>query len=294
MDFTGSSSNWIFASKTGARMDSDDISANINMHNSQGAFVWDLSQTKGGSDHNPFLNSAATGFASPVASIATTTTSIASSESAGSEAVVLAHGILACIAFVAIFPLGGILIRIIDSKNTVRIHAGLQLLGYAFFIAVFVLGIAMAVKLDYLDNEHAKLGIAIFAIMILQPAFGFLHHHLYKKYQRRTAWSHVHVWIGRVAIVLGIVNGGTGLKLGHASVGSNIAYGVCAGMMCAIYIAVRYTALFEESEESEIQNVAHSEDEARITSDRDKKPVKVVDLSRGIGAISLHGNCKQG
>ncbi|KAK3619808.1 hypothetical protein LTR56_023707 [Elasticomyces elasticus] len=211
-------------------MDSDDINANINMHNSHGAFVWDLSQAKGGSDHNPFLNSAANGSAYPVASTATTTTSIASSESAGSEVVVLAHGILVCIAFVAIFPLGGILIRIIDSKYT--------LLGYAFLIAAFVLGIAMAVKLDYLDNGHAKLGIAIFAIMILQPAFGFLHHHLYKKYQRRTAWSHVHVWIGRVAIVLGIINGGTGLKLGHASVRSNIAYGVCAGMMCAIYIPV--------------------------------------------------------
>ncbi|KAK5691317.1 hypothetical protein LTR17_025683 [Elasticomyces elasticus] len=96
----------------------------------------------------------------------------------------------------------------------------------------------MAVKSDYLDDGQAKLGIAIFAIMILQPAFGFLHHHLYKKSQRRTAWSHVHVWIGRVAIVVGIINGGTGLKLGHASVGSNVAYGVCAGVICAIYIAV--------------------------------------------------------
>ncbi|KAK3617940.1 hypothetical protein LTR22_026544 [Elasticomyces elasticus] len=253
MDFTGSSSNWIFASKTGARMDADDISANI-----QGAFLWDFSQAKGGSDHNPFLNSAATGSASPVASTAATTACIASSESAGSEAVVLAHGILACIAFVGIFPLGGILIRIIDSKYTVRIHARLQLLGYAFFIAAFVLGVAMAVKFDYLDNGHAKLGIAIFAIMILQPAFGFLHHHLYKKYQRRTAWSHVHVWIGRVAIVLGVINGGTGLKLGHAPVGSNIAYG----------------------------RVAYSEDEAMITSDRDKKPVKVVEVSqRNMGHI---------
>ncbi|KAK5722056.1 hypothetical protein LTR17_014492, partial [Elasticomyces elasticus] len=159
MDFNGSSSTWAFASKTSAMMNSDDMSASVKMHNSQGAFDWNPSQAKGGSDANPSLESAATGSASPAASTATTATSIASSESAGSEAVVLAHGILSCIAFVGVFPLGGIIIRIIDSKYTIRIHAGLQLLGYAFFIAAFVLGIAMTVKSDYMANGYAKLAI---------------------------------------------------------------------------------------------------------------------------------------
>ncbi|KAK4901879.1 hypothetical protein LTR49_027197, partial [Elasticomyces elasticus] len=194
------------------------------MHNSQGAFVWDLSQAKGGGDHNPFLNSAATGSASPAASTATTTTSIASSESAGSEAVVLAHGILACFAFVANFPLGGILIRIIDSKYTVRIHAGLHLLGYAFFIAAFVLGIAMAVKLDYLDNEHAKLGIAIFRDYDPSAGFRFPAPSSVQEVSAKNCMEARSCLDWKGSHRVRHSQWWHGLKLGHASVGSNIAY----------------------------------------------------------------------
>jgi hypothetical protein len=53
------------------------------------------------------------------------------------------HGILAAVAFVGIFPSGAILMRVVPGRFTIWIHAVLQLLGYATFIAAAGLGIYM-------------------------------------------------------------------------------------------------------------------------------------------------------
>jgi hypothetical protein len=61
---------------------------------------------------------------------------------------------------------------------------------------------------------------------------------MYKKHQTRTAWSHLHLWLGRAAITLGIINGGLGLRLADDSPRSGfIAYGVIAGVMWLAWVA---------------------------------------------------------
>lgn len=47
-----------------------------------------------------------------------------------------------------------------------------------------------------------------------------------------------HVWFGRSLIVLGIINGGLGLVLAANTTAGEILYGVIAGLMGIIYIAV--------------------------------------------------------
>ena len=53
--------------------------------------------------------------------------------------------------------------------------------------------------------------------------------------------SHAHIWVGRIAIVLGIVNGGLGFKLantmGMESKSGKIAYSVLAGIFGLAWIA---------------------------------------------------------
>ena len=46
--------------------------------------------------------------------------------------------------------------------------------------------------------------------------------------QRRQIWSWLHLLTGRLAIPLGIVNGGLGLKLAGASTGLKTAYAIVA------------------------------------------------------------------
>lgn len=71
--------------------------------------------------------------------------------------------------------------------------------------------------------------------MGIQPALGFWHHIHVKKHQRRGVVSYGHIWVGRIVLVLGIVNGGLGLELASSSDAWVIAYGVIAGVMAVLY-----------------------------------------------------------
>jgi len=105
------------------------------------------------------------------------------------------------------------------------------------------------------QDPHTKLGIAILALAFFQPILGLVHHSLYKrrvaavkqgdttKLPGRTAPGYAHLWLGRILIVLGMINGGLGLRLASNSRYEThlrtkaIAYGIGAGVMFLLYIA---------------------------------------------------------
>jgi len=78
-------------------------------------------------------------------------------------------------------------------------------------------------------------------VLFFQPILGFMHHLMFKKHHRRQIWSYGHLWVGRIFITLGIINGGLGLKLANNTRSGEIAYGVVAAifwllwMACAVY-----------------------------------------------------------
>lgn len=74
--------------------------------------------------------------------------------------------------------------------------------------------------------------------MLLQPVFGYFHHRRFMATQKRGKLTLFHVWYGRILILLGMLNGGFGLKLAANSTGGEIAYGVVAGIIGATYLAV--------------------------------------------------------
>lgn len=81
--------------------------------------------------------------------------------------------------------------------------------------------------------------------MVVQPVLGWLHHKYFMKHQKRGVVSHAHVWYGRALLIMGVVNGGLGLKLADASRTFFIVYVVLAAIIFAIYIAA---AIFGESQ----------------------------------------------
>lgn len=80
------------------------------------------------------------------------------------------------------------------------------------------------------------------ALLVFQPFCGMLHHTMFKKYNRRVFWSYAHVWLGRIIITLGIINGGLGLMFAMEypllppPQGAIIGYSVGAGVMWLIYL----------------------------------------------------------
>lgn len=148
------------------------------------------------------------------------------------RAMLIAHGVLASLAFVILFPAGAIAIRLASFPGVVWFHGAFQVFAYLVYIAAFGLGVYIASGMEMLDHHHPIIGIVVFILVFLQPFFGYLHHVLFKKHQSRTLWSYVHIWLGRIAITLGIINGGLGLQwadsMHMSSKSGSIAYAVIA------------------------------------------------------------------
>ncbi|PKS13191.1 hypothetical protein jhhlp_000536 [Lomentospora prolificans] len=146
------------------------------------------------------------------------------------------HGIIMGLVFIVIMPLGSVLIRSSRNKNTVWFHAACQLVGWVMMFGGLATGIKMAKIIDRLhNNAHTVLGTVVIAGLILQPIFGSIHHRKFKSNQTHTIWTHIHVWYGRVLILLGIINGGLGLQLARSSPAYSkpglIVYSVLAGLV---------------------------------------------------------------
>jgi len=149
----------------------------------------------------------------------------------------MSHGIIAGLAFVILFPLGAIAIRLFSFPGLVAFHAACQCLGYLFFVVAFGLGVYIANKMKYINQPHAVIGIVLFILAFFQPILGAVHHSNFKKFQARTMASHGHIWLGRIIITLGIINGGLGLKLADNSTYGPIVYAVFAVIAWLIYVA---------------------------------------------------------
>ncbi|KAF2621252.1 iron reductase domain protein [Macroventuria anomochaeta] len=261
-DFKASSGNWIYAyQSSGGALNSNDQSASIRQHNQHDSFSWDYTNAKGGSSVNPLVNAApaGTGTGSGTGSGGSTRqnlpycddtssgtggfTSIGSGGGGSSQrrTMLITHGVLASLAFVILFPAGAIAIRLASFPGVVWFHAAFQVFAYLVYIAAFGLGVYIASGMEMLDHYHPIIGIVVFILVFLQPILGFMHHALFKKYQSRTLWSYLHIWVGRIAVTLGIINGGLGLQwadsMNMSSRGGIIAYAVIAVAVWLAWVA---------------------------------------------------------
>ncbi|KAK7559724.1 integral membrane protein [Phyllosticta citricarpa] len=148
-----------------------------------------------------------------------------------------AHGVVAALAWAVFFPAGAISIRVFSFPGLVWFHAAWQIFSYGLYIAGFGLGVYLATQDNYMKEYHPIIGVVLFVLLFFQPIFGWLHHVLFKKYGGRTFWSHLHLWLGRILITLGVINGGLGLKLaGNTQKKYTVTYGVIAGIIWVVYM----------------------------------------------------------
>lgn len=190
------------------------------------------------------------------------------------QVIITAHAVLATLAFGFFFPVGGIMIRLASFPGLWIVHGLFQIFAYILYIAAFGIGIWMTRNFYTLNDAHPIIGIVLFALLAFQPILGFLHHVFFKRYNARTIWSYGHIWFGRIAIILGIVNGGLGLGLAKRtgfmapSEGAVIGYSVGAGVMGLAYILAVWVGERKRSR-------------SRTAAARAEVPVKEGGSSRG-------------
>jgi hypothetical protein len=164
------------------------------------------------------------------------------------------------IVFIILFPLGAISVhlpidRIPFLRNTylkrkiLAIHAPIQVLGLLLMLAGMSLGVRMALDFNYLalpitkHYAHPIIGLVVVCtIAVFQPILGSLQHMYFKRTGRRSIYGYMHRWIGRAAIIVGIINNGLGFKLARDDTivpnSSLIRNFVIAGVLALIWFAL--------------------------------------------------------
>ncbi|KAJ6020504.1 hypothetical protein N7540_006008 [Penicillium herquei] len=157
----------------------------------------------------------------------------------------IAHGVLMIVAYVIIFPLAGLFLRISRLRHTVAIHGGLQIFALVLSIAGIGLGISMARPLGLLSHYHPVIGMIVIAgLAIFQPAMGLLQHRHFRKTGGKSIFAYMHRWFGRLMLTLGIINVGLGLHFvrveypSDAPWGAVIAVSVVIGIVGVTYVLI--------------------------------------------------------
>ena len=134
---------------------------------------------------------------------------------------------------------------------------------------------------------HPVTGLIMFALVFFQPVLGWVHHFCFKKYQRRTVWSHAHIWLGRILITLGVINGGLGLLMTEGYQAGikkgEIVYGVVAGTIWIVYVAVAAFAEVKKGQTSMLQGKNTPSDSG---SEYERKTqMEYYDAMKGTGSV---------
>lgn len=251
MDFSGSSGGFIHARLRGSSLSTTNVQRSLSEHSSDGSFTWSFASAVGGSSTNPFVTTTTTSNSttstggnsgnSGSSNTTTTTTTVNSGSESGSSGgkstILWLHGILASVAFVLLFPFGGILIRVGNFPSLIWVHAGIQMLAWVVFAVGFGLGLYWGIIDKYMTEAHPIIGIALMVLMLFQPVLGWLHHRNFVRTGARSVSSYSHIWVGRTAIILGMINGGLGMQLSGVSKTYIIVYSVFAGIFGAAYLA---------------------------------------------------------
>lgn len=139
-----------------------------------------------------------------------------------------AHACIMSIVFIVLYPLGAISIHLpIEQipflrntylkKKVMAIHAPIQVIAFVMMVGGMALGIRIAHDLDYLNHPvhcHVAIGLLVVSTIILfQPIMGILQHRHFKKTGGKSIFAYLHRWIGRGAIILGMINSGLGFQL---------------------------------------------------------------------------------
>jgi hypothetical protein len=98
------------------------------------------------------------------------------------------------------------------------------------------------------DQDH-YFGVAIIGAVIVQAGFGWYHHRRFvqNKPSSRRWFTNVHLWLGRILILCGMVNCGFGFPLSDVQFRWAVIWWICCGILAALYLlAYIILALIQE------------------------------------------------
>ena len=117
------------------------------------------------------------------------------------------HACIMILAFVGLMPIGILILRVMTSPKWHGINQALSVVVALIGVCVGIYAGTMFNRTKNFNSVHQILGLVVIVLMIGQFVFGFMHHRMYKKTQAPTKLAPIHVWLGRIVIPAGIVDG---------------------------------------------------------------------------------------
>ena len=137
----------------------------------------------------------------------------------------LVHGVLMTLAFVGFQFLGAVVGRhMVVGKRLIWLHGILQVIGLILGTAGFVISMTrFDVPYDLVMYKHGTLGIAVMSLAYFQGAMGVarpraltneeIAANAYPRVFLRRCFEYLHAALGKVTLVLGLINVYTGVAL---------------------------------------------------------------------------------
>ena len=253
-----SQQSFIFAAGSGVQ-DPSNAASDFTMHNvngGMGTFTLDLTKAIGSdagtnttaSSSNNTTSSSATDVPAivPSTSSSSSSPSSSSSSSGGSGGVntrmlFLGHAVLMPIAVILLAV--GTSAMAAKIPHSLRTHGAIQLLAVVLLVIGLPLGVVISGRLQgHFTYAHQILGIVIFGLVILQAFNGTLNHLIYRSrgLTSRPWWNYVHIWTGRVIVLVGVVNVGLGLMLPYTEVATKWA--IVWWVLAFVFVLIMMTA----------------------------------------------------
>ncbi|KAI1372909.1 putative iron reductase domain protein [Hypoxylon crocopeplum] len=205
IDVVGKSQNMMYATgEPGNYLKSDEFDAPLKYHYNYGVFTLDMVHATGPGGVPTIDRSENSTLVATVQ---------VSSEEAKKDSLAVAHAVIMVFAFIGLYPLGAFVLRL---GGWVRWHGINQSL--ALFLTIIGSGLGFSISKRYnrttkFNTAHQVIGILIFIFIFAQFGLGYFHHRTFKKTQQTTKMAPIHVWMGRLLLVLGVVNAFLGFPL---------------------------------------------------------------------------------
>ncbi|TIA16481.1 CBD9-like protein [Aureobasidium pullulans] len=236
---TSTNQPFIFAlGPTGSAISSDSTSESIRQHSMYDSFTLDMQQASFSGSDTPALSpsSGAASSDSGSGSASSSSSSDTAMSSGGSNTYNMVHGIFMSIAFVILFPLGVLVLRL---GHSVIGHGIIQALAYCFVIVGLGTGIYLSQQDPSTRNynsAHQIIGLVLFSLLAIQALGGLLHHLLFRR-GKNSIIGKVHMILGIGLLILGIVNAPLGLNLAGDSK-YNKYYIIVVAILGALFLAL--------------------------------------------------------
>jgi len=149
------------------------------------------------------------------------------------------HGFLLAISFLVLS--GGALLIRSGAEKGFKLHWVVQASAGGVIVFGCLLGIVLSVRhKSQFRSLHQVLGLLVLPSIIAQAVLGYLHHLQYKRTEKRSLYTSLHVWIGRFLMLVGNLNVGLGLRLAHAPQFKFVVWFVSLGVQLATLLPMWY------------------------------------------------------